>query len=143
MRISALTVTGSFKYLWLKHVTGVDLSKHCARCLRGTYSEDVGPHVAELSDLHLADGVWYLCGVSQPYRWSLNFHLAFHDCPGSTVEVCRNGVSIVIEDAEALPISPSNIDPTDPNVDRREFFTCRNWQFAHWLSGAGRSLLPR
>ena len=37
MRIKNMTVTSTFKYLWLKTVTDVDLSQHCAKCLIGEY----------------------------------------------------------------------------------------------------------
>lgn len=30
-----------YRYLWLKYVTGIDLSQHCARSLHGPYSPSV------------------------------------------------------------------------------------------------------
>jgi hypothetical protein len=134
MRIKTLEVSAPFKYLWLKHVTGVDLSVHCARCLKGRYSKAVNAETKFAENIELGEGVWYLCGVSAPYRWGNNFHLAACHCPGGSVEVERNGVRVVLEDAELLPISPGFIDSSDPNAGRREFATCRNWQFANWLA---------
>ena len=136
-----MTVSSPFRYLWLKHVTGVSLSKHCASCLKGEYSKDVGPNIPQVSGLELPDGVWYLCGVSKPYRWDRNFHLAFHDCPGKIFTFEWNGIAVRIEGAEHLPISEEFIDPSDPNAEKREYRTCRNWQFAHWLKSHGRHLL--
>ena len=39
MIIQQKQVSGKFRYLWLKKVTGVLLSYHCATCLRGTYCQ--------------------------------------------------------------------------------------------------------
>lgn len=142
MKVS-IDVKARFRYLWLKHVTNVSLGRHCAQCLKGEYSKDVGPNMGSVSDLQLDDGVWYLCGVSSPYRWESNFHLAFHDCPGRSFSFEWNGVIVRVEDGEHLPISEEFIDFTLPQASRREFSTCRNWQFANWLQSHGRHLLHR
>lgn len=134
MRIESMRVSGRFRYLWLKRVTGVNLSVHCARCLRGAYDRRVSPGVGELSGADLEPGVHYLCGVSSPYRWADNFHMAFVDCPGSTATARRNGVEVVVSGARELPIDGSCVDASDPNSRRREYATCRNWQFASWLA---------
>lgn len=120
-------------YIWLKNVQGINLRNHCAKCLVGHYSKDVNKYTKHIKDLHLHDGVWYLCGVSIPYNWNNNFHLAFEYCKGSSIEYSNNGISVLIRNAKRLPISEKYIDHNDPNSNRKEFYTCRNWQFAHYL----------
>lgn len=142
MKVS-IEVNAKFRYLWMKHVCGVYLSKHCAGCLKGEYSKDVDPSMGKVEGLQLADGVWYLCGVSSPYRWDNNFHLAFHDCPGRSFTFDWNGIKVRVEDGEHLPISEEFIDATLPQSKKKEFSTCRNWQFANWLATHGRRLLHR
>lgn len=139
MIIRSLEVSGSFRYLWLKRVIGVDLSRHCARCLVGSYSKSVDRRTKSVEDLPLEDGVWYLCGVSEPYVWSNNFHLAFEADGDSSIEVSENGVSVSIEGARALPISEEFIDESDPRASVKSYRTCRNWQLANFLRLSGRA----
>lgn len=131
--IKTLDVNAPFRYLWLKRVSGVDLSVHCARCLLGKYMDNISPHNPHTTDIQLDNGVYYLCGVSLPYVWEKNFHIAFEYSEGSRIEYANNGISVVIENAVALPISESYIDRTDRNAWKKEFRTCRNWQFAHYI----------
>lgn len=133
MKIKSINVTGDFKYLWLKTVENVDLSVHCARCLIGKYDNRIKPFKGLRTDLLLTDNIYYLCGVSSPYRWENNFHLAFKPCEGSSVEYSNNGIDIVIENAERIDISDKYIDSRNINAGKRDYFTCRNWQFANWF----------
>ena len=130
--IREINVDGAFRYLWLKHVTGVDLSVHCARCLLGEYDNRISDDTRHASGLVLPSAPFhYLCGVSSPYVWARNFHLAFREKEGYIVEVARHGIRIVIEDAEEVPFGETDIDPLDPHAHLKAYRTCRNWQFAH------------
>lgn len=137
MRILTLERTAPFSYLWLKHVTGVNLNTHCAKSLLGEYLPDVSANITELHDIALPDGIYYLCGVSNPYCWSRNFHLAF--CNGSDViDVDYNGVHVVLEGACRLPIdTESMVANAHPKIRYKSYNTCRNWQFANWLVHSG------
>ena len=132
--IKKLTTSANFRYLWLKTVEGVKLSEHCAKCLVGSYEKGIGSTTKELTDLALGGDIYYLCGVSTPYKWENNFHLAFAKEEGSTVEYESNGISVVIENARRLPISTEYIDEADPNAGKKQYSTCRNWQFAHYYA---------
>lgn len=132
MKIERLIITGQFQYFWLKTVERVDLSNHCAKCLIGHY-ENV-PKRGELRNFQLNDAIYYMCGVTIPYVWSENFHLAFRPKKGATLRVKEHGVEVVISDAERLPISESYVDPNDPNINKKGYRTCRNWQFAHYFA---------
>jgi hypothetical protein len=97
--------------------------------LVGNYSKAVNTNLQVLNNHKLyayPAKIYYLCGVSKPYKWANNFHLAFEYCLGEKVVVNRNGIIIVIENARELPIRvvPQSI------TDKKEFTTCRNWQFA-------------
>jgi len=141
-RILELDVTGNFRYLWLKYFRGVNLNVHCGRCLTGDYSEIVAADLPFYDPFDLDEfpaKYYYLCGVATPPKWANNFHLAFKYVPGKTLKVERNGVLILIQDAEEIPIqwiSPSsNLDiPQWQKQLAKErgpsYFTCRNWQFA-------------
>lgn len=84
-------------------------------------------------DLELDGDVYYLCGVSRPYKWKNNFHLAFRRKNGSNIECSDNGVSVVIEGAERLPIDDKYNNPSDSHYRTESYSTCRNWQFANYF----------
>lgn len=134
MKIKSIRVNADFRYLWLKTVRDVDLNQHCAKCLIGQYDSRIGVTVREAHDIELQDQVYYLCGVAKPFNWARNFHLAFRPCPGSTVKYQSNGITVEIEDAERLPISQDYLDIHHPKAHLKAYYTCRNYQFAHWFS---------
>ena len=131
--IKTLTVSKPFKYIWLKHITGIDLNQHCAKCLKGEYNKSINNKITTLNDLQLENGIYYLCGVSLPYVWENNFHLAFEYCLGYKINYNNSGISITIENAKALPISENFIDNENINAHKKAYSTCRNWQFANYL----------
>ena len=45
----------------------------------------------------------------------------------------RNGIHIILLNAEEVKFSQSDVDPGDPHAKSKAFYTCRNWQFAHKL----------
>ena len=133
--IRQLHITAPFRYLWLKSVTGADLNVHCARCLMGQYDERISNTTVELRDMELTPAPFcYLCGVSMPYKWSNNFHLAFREKPGATLEVDRLGIRVVLENAEEIRFGWQDIPLLAPHSDNKAYSTCRNWQFAHWFA---------
>lgn len=134
--ITRINVTGRFKYLWLKYINGIDLSNHCAKSFIGTYSKKISNTMKTEENIILDESeavVYYLCGVSSPYNWDKNFHLAFKEKEGSILKFNHNGIEIEIENAERILFSEQDIDPSDVNADKPVYATCRNWQFAHWL----------
>lgn len=84
-------------------------------------------------DIDLDDSVYYLCGVAAPYKWENNFHLAFRPKDGGAIDFNDKGVHVIISNAEMLPIDPKYINPVDPHIKHKAYYTCRNWQFAHWF----------
>ena len=133
--IRTIQVSGRFSYLWLKHVHGVNLREHCAHSLIGDYNTSIRPSIQELHNVTLPDAPYhYLCGVSSPYVWSRNFHLAFREKEGSFLTVRCNGIFIEIENAEEVPFSMADVAPNAPHYRSMNYRTCRNWQFAYKIS---------
>lgn len=115
-----------FRYWWLKHVVGYDLSVHCARCLRGKYDRRINRQMATGEPIELASPLVYLCGVSP--RWVTNFHAAAEHAPGRRFEVdTYNGFTVRFANARRIDIEPL---PEGYDGLPREFTTCRNFQFA-------------
>ncbi|MCX4749146.1 hypothetical protein OG455_27175 [Kitasatospora sp. NBC_01287] len=133
-----ITVVGEQRYhfLWLKYVTGIDLSQHCARSLHGRYSRLVKPDTQH-ADVHLNEFsraiAWYLCGVTTPYRWENNPHLALVEAPGHRQQLQVHGLAVELDGVKPIEFDGRHIPPDDPNAGDRAFNTCRNWWFAHHL----------
>lgn len=129
--------TRKFRYLWLKYITGVSLDRHCARCFRGYYSDQISARVLSRTDILLDEyqaKYFYLCGVSSPYRWEDNFHLAFRSKPGASIDVNEKGIRVKIADAERIDIVRRETYD-HPMGEKPEYYTCRNWQFAQMIAG--------
>jgi hypothetical protein len=123
----------------LRYVQSVRLDVHCARAFRGPYQPHLSPGgllVAAPVPLDHADArVYYLCGVTSPYSWDDNLHVAFAYSPGTTLDVREHGVQARIANAVRLPIPPSRPRPDLPFGHLPSYYTCRNWQFATSFAG--------
>jgi hypothetical protein len=132
--IRRMQVTDSFKYLWLKGVNDVDLSQHCARCLIGQYSKVISKDKEVLVNVDIdvpKSSAYYLCGVTEPFRYRDNFHLAFKEKQGEMLTINRNGIELEMENAAEIPFSIKDVDKSLREASDRYFITCRNWQFAN------------
>ena len=133
--IRALKVSTPFSYLWLTHVTGVNLAVHCSHCLPGEYDTRIKANLTEVPNITLPDTPYhYLCGVSRPYVWSSNFHLAFREKEGSLLTIQRNGIYIELENAEEEKFSMADAAPNAPHYRSKNYRTSRHWQFAYKIS---------
>tara|TARA_R110000796_G_scaffold5192_1_gene19762 strand:- start:2800 stop:3225 length:426 start_codon:yes stop_codon:yes gene_type:complete len=131
--IKQIDVNSDFKYLWLKYVDGYNLDNHCARCLLGNYSKIIHAKLESTSELVLNEfdsRVYYLCGVSSPYNYYKNFHLAFKYSNGNSISINENGINIEIINAERITIE-TEIIYNHEKGNKKAFYTCRNWQFAY------------
>lgn len=131
MKIKEIQVNAHFRYLWLKDIKDVDLTQHCAKCLIGNYDSRINSKLVHIENIELPEKIYYLCGVSAPYVWENNFHLAFKEKQGSEIYVERNGVKVCIENAEEIKFSIKDVNNLLPESSKKAFFTCRNWQFAN------------
>ena len=130
-RLVDFTISAPFRYVWLKYVAGVDLEVHCARCLLGLYDSRIGPRAAGDFDLNQSDAqTLYLCGVSSPYRWSANVHVAWQVAEGEGFAFEENGISGRVENGRRLVIPRPVPRRALTHGEQRPYFTCRNWQFA-------------
>lgn len=123
-----------FRYFWMKSVTGFDPSVHCARCLRGNYEKVIGSKMPTNQRLDLGGytegAVLYLCGVSAPYRWASNAHLAVKVKKGAVATVTLyTGDVVQMFDCIALPFDDKVARERFPERSIA-FLSCRNFQFA-------------
>lgn len=134
------TTEDSWSFLWLKYVEGVDLSKHCARSLVGRYSslfpyrKKVSQVVAELDEADT--NLYYLCGVSRPYVYENNLHVAFRKAPGESFSMDFRNTHVVVTNAQRIDIVKEPVYFCKFG-DVPEYNTCRNWQFAQMIEKMG------
>lgn len=124
----------SWRYLWAKHVTGFDSAHHCAKCLKGHYetrfglTAPVGSRIALTGYKH--GDLIYFCGVSKPYVWESNLHLAVRVQEGARAGVVAiNGDRIHIDGAKLVLFDDAAALDAFP-AKGKDFLTCRNFQFA-------------
>lgn len=133
MKINELTVKSACRFLWLKKVVDVDLSKHCSKSLIGDYIETIQAEQEHYENVDLQNGIYYLCGVVVPFIWENNIHLAFRYSAGDRVKIDNDFYKVDIEDAELIEITKEQIDYTLPKAKFKTYNTCRNWWFANWF----------
>ncbi|MFE2346059.1 hypothetical protein [Kitasatospora cineracea] len=125
-----------YRHLWLKYITGADLSRHCAVSLHGRYSRAVDETITTVTvDLNEFPHAiaWYLCGVTKPYRWEDNPHLALEAAPGHTQTLAVQDLTVHLDGVRPIPITNEHIPNDDPRAAVAVFGTCRNWWFANYL----------
>lgn len=145
-QIRVTDIRDRYKFLWVKEISDVDLTQHCARSFVGRWR-------AEMSHAHdrwrdsgartpfdylMTLGrarAYYACGVTDPYVWRKNAHLAFVPDPAAEEwETHSNqGLTVQVRGLSRVSFSAEDVPDTDPRRVRKDFYTCRNWQFAQWL----------
>lgn len=132
--IKEMKTKRNWMYLWGKYVNGVDLENHCAKCLLGKYSKKINKDTKEVKNLVLDEGsskIFYLCGVTKPYVWEDNFHLALRYKEGCNIKINKKSIYLELENAEELPIDFDINNCEHEKKTKKEYSTCRNWQFAY------------
>ncbi len=137
-----IEISGKFRYLWLKYVTGYNLEVHCARSLKGEYSTQIVRDMGKKSEILLNEfpaKIVYLCGVAQPYNWSKNFHLALLADEGyGPLPIDELGIKMAVRNAIPLPIETTSMRAINHSkISQKAYATCRNWQFANFLQLTG------
>lgn len=131
----------SWRFLWAKHVTGFAQHTHCARCLKGHYETrfgldtPIGVKVALTGYKH--GDIIYFCGVSKPYNWEKNLHLAVRVARGKQCGILSvNGDRIHITGAETIEFNDASAISAFPSRGK-EYLTCRNFQFGAEMVARG------
>lgn len=125
-----------YRIIWLRYVSGVDLSQHCMKSLVGENDKRIKWWVKALPinlDLRPAP-FYYLCGVEVNWNWAKNLHIAFKEKEGSVIEIDDDFIKCRIINAERIPVTADYIDNTLPHANEKAYNTCRNWWFANYLA---------
>ncbi len=115
----------NFRYFWIKYVKGTDLSKCCAKSLIGEYSKFKYYKNIDFTLNEHEFEYLYICGVSTPYVYDNNLHIALKYKRGSDVVINEKGVSMTIRNTERIEIKEHK---------GHKFSYCRNWRFAKMIN---------
>jgi hypothetical protein len=134
------TAPKGFRYLWAKAVKGFNPAKHCAQCLVGPYEKRFGLRmpvndVVQLDGYAIGDLI-YFCGVSAPYRWERNAHLAVRvtgDAFDSASIKLYTGAELTVTGAVAVPFTADKAAEAHPGRGK-DYLTCRNFQFGAFVA---------
>ena len=129
-----------WRFLWLQYINGVNLKYHCQRCLLGKTSKKINNELKEAENIKLDEldsRYYYLCGVAPSMALKDNFHLAFEESEGDSIEYSFNGISVKIKNAKRVEFSADDINWDVEHSDEELYNRCRNWQFAHKVSNGG------
>jgi hypothetical protein len=112
------------KYLWLKTVHGVNLTVHCQASLIGPYQHV--HNVARRQELRLPEApAYYLCGVTEPYKWALNSHVMMvPDDTGEWLVAETPTMRVAMWGVRPVPIGEEWLE--DLYNGHRDYVTCRN-----------------
>lgn len=131
-------LSGSYSYFWGKTVEGFNPEEHCAKCLVGRYIDSVSTNLCggDEIELDVVDGeLVYVCGVSKPYVWRNNFHLAIQIGGSESLQVkLYNGMLLEVVGAKRVMFTGTRARKLFPEK-KKAFLTCRNFQFAAQLFG--------
>lgn len=136
--IREFKTTEVFSYLWLKYVVDFDLTNHCAKCLIGEYSSafrkgECTPIIKEFILNEHDAKYYYLCGVTKPYKWIRNLHVAFEYANGEFLHYNDGRTTLLVENARQINIKPQT-NYISQFGHLRSYNTCRNWRFAYQMT---------
>lgn len=131
---------GTYSSLWLKGIRAVRLDRHCIETFVGTrYPVDrLAVDQTVTLELPATEHALYLCGVSAPYRWAENAHLALVPASGAEWSGSAMVKGLEVTVAGAVPIfdwGENDVDPNHPMFGDGLYRTCRNLQFGWWAHG--------
>jgi hypothetical protein len=133
----------SFKWLWMKYVTGVNDKYHCTNCLRGKYGKTLSKHneqlattsVVLLDEMPLESySAIYVCGViNRGYprtNYVHNLHAVIRPFQGQCDEFSFENWHLKVKNGFFDPIPSENDLPEQYRSLPLEFTTCRIFRWA-------------
>ena len=116
----------SWMYFWIKTIESINIENHCAKTFVGKYLK--GNEIeTDIKDV-------YICGVSKPFSYNNNLHIALKYKEGSNITINEKDVLITVQNAERIEIKAlKRGEINGANGLKKDFYTCRNWQYSNQL----------
>jgi hypothetical protein len=134
-----LEVRKKCNFFWLRDIREVDIGVCCAKCFIGAKDNRVyygTLHKARavvdiIVNQHPQAKAYYLCGLSDGFRYELNTHVAF--VPDSEANIHLENDRLKLDITNARRIHFWDYRPNPPGHYTQEQRTCRNWIFANYI----------
>ncbi len=138
MKLS-LDIKTKCAFFWLRGIRNARIDKCCAKCFIGdTYHEVYeGTQYKDKAHVELevfpkiGTKAFYLCGLSNGFKYDLNTHVAFVPCTGQNIVIDNDRIHLEITDARQIDFE--SYKPHPEGEFTQEQRTCRNWIFANYL----------
>lgn len=134
-----LEIQKKCNFFWLRAIRDVDIEQCCAKCFIGEKDNRV-----YYGTLHKSNAVvdilikqypntkaYYLCGLSDGFKWDLNTHVAFVPDSNSEIRIDNDRIKLVITNARRIHFW--DYTPNPPGYYTQQQRTCRNWIFANYI----------
>jgi hypothetical protein len=130
--VKKLVLKNKYRIVWLRYISGVDLTQHCMKGLLGRNDINFRGYMRQAENIQLQKAkYYYLCGVDENWTYNNNMHVAFVEKEGSEIKIDNHLFSVHIENARQVKISPDYIDWSLKVSSNKLYNTCRNWWFAN------------
>lgn len=126
-------------FFWLRAIRNARIDKCCAKCFISDSFHEVYDRTRfkdkAFVELDIIPNervkAYYLCGLSNGFKYDENTHVAFVPCEGQNISIDNDKIRLVINDARQIDFE--NYKPNPEGEFTEEQRTCRNWIFANYL----------
>lgn len=134
-----LEIRKKCNFFWLRDIRDVDIGVCCAKCFIGDKDNRVYYGTLHKSKAlieivvkqHPLAKAYYLCGLSDGFKWELNTHVAFVPELGTHINIENDRIRLDITNARRIHFW--DYKPNPPGWYTQEQRTCRNWIFANYI----------
>ena len=134
-----LEIKKKCSFFWLRAIRSARIDKCCAKCFNADTFHEVyeGTRYKDkaLVELDITPDsrakAYYLCGLSNGFKYEENTHVAFVPCEGQTISIENDKIRLVITDARQIDFEGYKPNPEGEFTEWQR--TCRNWIFANYL----------
>lgn len=138
MKLS-LEIKKKCAFFWLRGIRNARIDKCCAKCFISDCYNEVyeGTKYKEkaLVKLDIPPAIrvkaYYLCGLSNGFKYEDNTHVAFVPCAGENIFIDNDRIRLTITDARRIDFEGYKPNPEGEFTDEQR--ACRNWIFANYL----------
>ena len=138
MRVS-LDIKKKCAFFWLRAIRSARIDKCCAKCVIGDAFHEIFEGTRYKDKAHVELDIepdarvkaYYLCGLSNGFKYDENTHVAFVPCEGQNIEIENDRIRLVITDARQIDFQSYQPHPEGEFTEEQR--TCRNWIFANYL----------
>lgn len=134
-----LDVKQRCNFFWLRGIHSARIDQCCAKCFNADTFHEVYEATRYKDKAHVEVDItpdpkvkaYYLCGLSNGFKWEYNTHVAFVPDEGKTIEIDNERIHLTVTDARQIDFQGYVPNPVGEYTPQQRH--CRNWIFANYL----------